>query len=267
MKKIIRGQLKKYPIVFFYVRLLYKFLRFIKRSPFILSKYIFYRFNRNNSNISINNFESAIFSQNGEDGILRFLFYKIKTTNKYFVEFGSADNIENNTKTLQLLGWKGLLMDGVYSSNRVMKEIVNAENIENLFLKYNVPEKFDLLSIDIDSNDYWVWKAIVKYKPRVVVIEYNSSLGYEDSLTIKYDPNYWWNDNTNYFGASLKALAKLGQLKNYQLVCCDLKGFNAFFVLNEEIPKLNLDLNQNLNEIFKDSKINYKKTVKKFVEV
>jgi len=267
LKTKIKNQFKKIPTIFLYVRLLYKFLRLIKRTPYILFQYLFYRVKRDESNISINDFESAIFSQNGEDGILRFIFYRIKAYNKYFVEFGSADNIENNTKILQLMGWKGLLMDGVYSSKRIMKEIVNAENVENLFLKYNVPEKFDLLSIDIDSNDYWVWKAIERYRPRVVVIEYNSSLGFENSLTIKYDPNYWWNDNTNYYGASLKALMKLGKLKNYKLVCCESKGVNAFFVLNDEISKLNLDLNQKLKEIYKESNFTYTKSDKKFIEV
>lgn len=125
-------------------------------------------------------------------------------------------------------------MDANGDGEKIKKEFITAENINQLLQKYRVPREFDLLSIDIDSNDYWVWKAIDNYSPRVVVIEYNSCIPPNESKTIKYDPNARW-DGTDYFGASLLALAKLGKSKGYSLVYCESSGVNAFFVRNDLI--------------------------------
>jgi len=114
--------------------------------------------------------------------------------------------------------------------NGVKREFITAENIEELFRKYAVPPEFDLLSIDIDGNDYWVWKTITGYRPRVVVIEYNAGAGQEKSVTIPYDPAFVW-DGTDYQGASLRALERLGKEKGYTLIGTDRNGVNAFFVL------------------------------------
>ena len=86
------------------------------------------------------------------------------------------------------------------------------------------------MSLDIDYNTYWVWKAISGYHPRVIVIEYNSSIPPTESKTVKYIPNVIWDGKTNYFGASLLALDSLGKSKGYTLVGCDSKGINAFFI-------------------------------------
>jgi hypothetical protein len=88
------------------------------------------------------------------------------------------------------------------------------------------------LSIDIDRNDYWVWKAIEVVRPRVVVIEYNAALRPPLSLVVPYDPRAMWN-GTNYFGASLEAMVRLGREKGYRLVGCSFSGGNAFFVRND----------------------------------
>ncbi len=117
----------------------------------------------------------------------------------------------------------------------VHREFITAENIEPLFQKYGVPPEFDLLSIDIDGNDYWVWKAIEQFRPRVVVIEYNANKGPDASVTIPYDPAFRW-DKSDYQGASLRALEKLGKEKGYTLVATDPCGVNAFFVLNSLVP-------------------------------
>ncbi len=171
------------------------------------------------------------YSQNGEDGIVEAIFRKIGTTNKYFVEFGVEDGMECNSRYLALhKGWKGLLMDGAeHPGTDVKSEFITAENIQALFKKYNVPETPDLLSIDIDGNDYWVWQAINHYKPRVVIIEYNSHILPEETKTIPYNPRFHW-DGTDYYGASLGVLDLLGQRKGYTLICTDRNGVNAFFV-------------------------------------
>ena len=194
--------------------------------------YILFNFLKDKNISNINLFEKSIYSQNGEDGIIEYIFYKIKTTNKFYVEFGVEDGAESNTRYLRLRkDWKGLLMDGKNKNKQInlRREFITAENIEKLFKKYNVPKNIDLLSIDIDFNDYYVWKAIKKYNPRLVIIEYNSSISPPESKVVKYNSKRTW-DGTNYFGASLLALKKLGESKGYSLICCDNTGTNAFFL-------------------------------------
>lgn len=179
--------------------------------------------------------ERREYSQNGEDGIIAAIFAKIGTTDRYCVEFGVEDGMQCNCRyLLQKRGWTGLLMDGGYwpVENHIRQEFVTAENIEALFKKYNVPAEFDLLSIDIDGNDYWVWKAIRNFHSRVVIIEYNANKGPNASVTIPYDATFVW-DKSDYQGASLRALEKLGHEKGYVLVGTDRCGVNAFFVLRE----------------------------------
>lgn len=188
--------------------------------------------------LNLESAERKVFSQNGEDGVIDAIFAAVGTTNRYFVEFGAHDATECNTARLLEVGWTGLLMDGQGASRNpravVHKEFVTAENINFLLRKYGVPHEFDLLSIDIDGNDYWVWRAI-EYRPRVVVIEYNASVPPSERRTITYDPNFRWN-GSDYFGASLRALAELGNEKDYVLVHCERAGVNAFFVERSALP-------------------------------
>jgi len=185
----------------------------------------------------LNQYELKVYSQNGEDGIIRAIFAKIGTSNRFCVEFGVEKGLECNTRYLRdRRGWNCVWMDaGDGVPEPIRTEFVTAENINSLFKKYDVPPDFDLLSIDIDGNDYWVWKALEGYTPRVVVIEYNSSLPPTESKVIPYQPGFVW-DGTNYFGASLLALSKLGESKGYTLVCCEGIGVNAFFVKTELVP-------------------------------
>ncbi|MEE9282003.1 MAG: hypothetical protein V3V67_17675 [Myxococcota bacterium] len=182
--------------------------------------------------------ESGVYSQRGEDGVIRRIFECIGTTNRYFVEFGARDGrTESNTAYLRIhLGWRGLLMEGDarLAGPAVRREFVTAENVNRLFARHGVPASFDLLSIDIDGNDYWVWRAL-RYRPRVVVIEYNIFFPPDDAKAIRYDAGHVW-DETRYHGASLAALRKLGEAKGYALVCTESWTPNAFFVLRSELP-------------------------------
>lgn len=193
-------------------------------------------------------FEQTIYSQNGEDGILKMIFSKIGTTNKYCVEFGAGNGWWfSNVYYFITKGWDSLQMDKGWVHSPLLKikkrrnikadvknEFVTPENIEILFKKYNVPNEFDLLSIDIDSYDYWVWKAIKNYSPRVIVIEYNVKIPITESKTMKYDSEHC-NKSSDYFGASLLALYNLGKEKGYTLLGCESKGANAFFLRNDVI--------------------------------
>jgi hypothetical protein len=190
-------------------------------------------------------FEAKVFSQYGEDGIIAEIFRRIGTTNRYFVEFGSADGMENNTVFLLRQGWSGLWMDGnkaaiararwrfapEIGAKRLTAEatFITAENIEHLFSANSVPLEFDLLSIDIDRNDYYIWKAFETYRPRAVVIEYNAIFPPGVEWVIEYNQGEQW-DGTSNFGASLSALESLARMKGYSLVGCNIAGVNAFFV-------------------------------------
>jgi hypothetical protein len=184
-------------------------------------------------------YERRVYSQSGEDGALARIFELIGTSNRFFVEFGAWDGLNlSNTAHLRLdHGWTGLLMEGSDRADDapVEREHIDADNVNALFAKYAVPERFDLLSIDIDGNDYWVWKAIEGFTARVVVIEYNALFGNGVSKAMRYDAKHIW-DKTPYHGASLAALRKLGQAKGYALIYTDSWAPNAFFVLRSELP-------------------------------
>ncbi len=203
-------------------------------------------------------FNKKVFSQNGEDGIIEKIFELIGIHNKYFVEIGVETGSECNSRNLlENKGWKGLALDREKYGHlkhfmSINYEHITAENINNIFVKYEVPKKFDLLSIDVDGIDWYLWEAIENYAYRVLVIEYNAFVDSTKDWKVKYDPNFKWN-RTNYFGASLLALNNLGKEKGYTLVCCDGTGTNAFFIKNEELPKDMLV--PDIKDIFKKNRI------------
>ncbi len=193
----------------------------------------------------LNRSEFKVFSQCGEDGIISEIFNRIGTTNNFFVEFGVGIGLESNSAYLLLKGWKGHWIEGSANSCKIINSIfadpiaskqlslnncfITPDNIEDLFKKAEVPTELDLLSIDIDGNDYWVWQAINNYRPRVVILEYNAIYPPECSWVMQYNPEHVW-DYTSHMGSSLKALEKLGEQKGYKLVGCSFAGVNAFFV-------------------------------------
>ena len=201
--------------------------------------------------IDLTPYEKKVYSQNGEDGVIHKIFEIIGTSTKDFVEFGVEGGEECNTRFLrEKMGWKGLMMDG-NSYNpfiNLQNEFITAENINSLFQKYQVPYDFDLLSIDIDYNDFYVWNAIDEnYKPRVVVVEYNAShLPNEDKIVL-YNPSTMW-DGTNYCGASILALFKLGRKKGYSLVYVENRGVNLFFIRDDIIADKELRF-KNINDV------------------
>jgi hypothetical protein len=182
-------------------------------------------------------YERRFRSQYGEDGLLQAIFRILGTTDRYCVEFGVGSGRECNTAHLVgRRGWTGLWMDGKVPKRStalpVRAEFITAENIVDLFRKYNVPAEFDLLSIDIDGNDYWIWKKLSAYRPRVLVVEYNASIPPTEAKVMPYDPSHVW-DKTDYYGASLLAFEQLGRSKGYSLVACESYGNNAFFVRDD----------------------------------
>lgn len=191
----------------------------------------------------LGNFERKVFSQNGEDGVIEEIFRRIGAGGKFFVEFGIQDGTECNTRRLlEQEGWKGAWIEGSPDSVLeararfgelpivVLNRFITRENILELFQEAGVLESPDLLSIDIDGNDYWMWKEIaLRHQPRVVVIEYNAGFLPGIRWRQPYAADYRW-DLSSRFGASLSSLEELGQELGYELVACESTGVNAFFV-------------------------------------
>lgn len=185
-------------------------------------------------------------SQNGEDGILRELFKRIGTTNMFFVEFGVEDGRQCNAGLLALYShWHGLFIEGSdkhfprlartfssYPGITTVQEYLTRDNISAVFSRAGVPPTFDLLSVDVDGNDYWLWQALRDYAPRLVVIEYNAAYPPPAKWVMQYDPSFRWQGNT-YYGASLASLTKLADSMGYALIGTERHGINAFYLRRE----------------------------------
>lgn len=192
--------------------------------------------------------ELRVFSEWGEDGILQYLLSRVSIENETFIEFGVEDYRESNTRFLLMNnGWRGLVMDGdPQNVERIRRRdlhrrhdltavcaFVTRDNINDLIRANLGSGDIGLLSVDVDGNDYWIWKAIDVVSPRVVVVEYNSVFGREAAVTVPYRPDFYRTKahfSNLYFGASLPALCKLAEEKGYVFVGSNSAGVNAFFV-------------------------------------
>ena len=193
------------------------------------------------------------FSQFGEDGVIQFLTRVVPVPSKTFVEFGVESYREANTRFLLVKdGWAGLVLDGDEGNIQTIRDdpiywlhnlkarcaMVTRENIDAILREEGIGENLGLLSVDIDGVDWWVWEAITTPKPAIVAAEYNHRFGPDASVTVPYRPDF---DRTKahhslcYFGASLRALERLGKRKGYDLVGT-ASGLNAFFVRRDLRP-------------------------------
>lgn len=195
------------------------------------------------------------FSQNDEDGILLYIFSALGMGERRAVEICAGDGIECNAANLLINHqWHALLVDGDpahvargrawYGRNPCTRAFppvfvqawVTVATIDSLCENAGFRGEVDLLSIDLDGMDYWIWKALTVIEPRVVVVEFQDIIGPEKSITVPYAPDFnsaahsMTDRMPNYAGASLRAFQKLGAQKGYRLVGVNELGFNAFFV-------------------------------------
>jgi len=193
----------------------------------------------------INSYDRRVYSQNGEDGIIAEIFARVPPTRHYFAEFGAQDGMECNAANLaRRRGWSGFMIEAdPQTAQRLARNyrllpvhtvqaFVDRDNIAGLFQASGVPQDLDLLSIDIDGNDYWVWEALAIYRASLVVIEYNPTYPPPVRWIMSYNAEHRW-DGTTYQGASLSSLAALAERLGYSLLGTDRNGVNAFFLRND----------------------------------
>ncbi len=197
--------------------------------------------------------EFAVFSQFGEDGAIREIFRRIGETNRFFVEMGVGDGLENNTAYLVAKNWRGAWVEGNPKSIAAIRKtfveqlgsgklvlwpnMITPAVVESALTSLAISQEPDLLSLDVDYNTHWVWEAIVNWRPRVVVIEYNAVWPPTDEWVVRRDDAARW-DGTSHVGSSLGALCRLGTSKGYCLVGCSFAGSNAFFVREDLVGTL-----------------------------
>jgi hypothetical protein len=115
---------------------------------------------------------------------------------------------------------------------------IDAENINDLLSSSELDPEIGLLHIDLDGNDYWIWKSIEVISPIVAIIEYNSVFGMDRPITIPYDKGFnrsRAHPSNLYFGASLPALWQLSRDKGYAFIGCNSAGNNAYFVRRDKL--------------------------------
>jgi hypothetical protein len=202
-----------------------------------------------------------VFSQFEEDGLLLYLFSLIGEGSKTFIEIGANDGINSNCSNLAVhFGWSGLFFEGdaplikrgrkfyskiptpYHPKPTYVQAIIRRENINELITQNGLSGDIELLSIDIDGNDYWVWEAITAVQPKVVIIETHTEFATRN-IVVPYDPDYMYpGKHPIYHGASVIAMNKLAERKGYRLVAASDLGINQIFLRNdlafEELPSI-----------------------------
>ena len=192
-----------------------------------------------------------VFSQFEEDGKLLYIFSILGMGKKTFVDLGSNDCVNSNCANLAVhFNWKGLFVDGDKNLIEIGKKFykktpnfwsykpkfvhafLTKKNVNNIIQTEGFKGEIELLSIDIDGNDYWIWESLEIIQPKVVIIECQLAFGLEEKV-IPYREDFKEDvRNSNNYGASALALQKLGKQKGYRLVGANEYGNNLFFIKN-----------------------------------
>ena len=185
--------------------------------------------------------ERKVFSQHGEDGVIEELLQYIPSKHNFLVEFGAHDGIymSNSRYLIKDKNWSAYLIEAdkrfysalksVYQGHphvKIQKTFVTPENINDLFSQAGVPKDFEIMSVDIDSIDYLVWEALTQFTPKIVIVEYDSTVPPNVEYIVERGEAF----RLGATGASLLAYENLAKRKGYQLIYTELSGSNAFFI-------------------------------------
>jgi hypothetical protein len=201
--------------------------------------------------------EFQVFSQFGDDGIIQWLVQQLPSINPTFIEFGVENYREANTRFLLVNNnWSGFVMDGSAENMDALKgeqlytffdlqatcSFITSANINQLLSTTGFSKEPGILSIDIDGNDYWVWKAISGIKPAIIICEYNSLYGFSRPYTIPYQEDFVRGTKYpfNYYGISLKSACDLAAERGYSFIGCNSAGNNAYFIENGCMPHIGI---------------------------
>lgn len=205
---------------------------------------------------SLKEVEFQVFSQFGDDGIIQYLINKLKISREIFIELGVGDYKESNTRFLLMNNnWSGLVVDSSLENiQRLTKEnifwrydlkalpiFITRKNVNKVIKTQGFNGEIGLLHIDLDGNDYWIWKEITVIKPVIVILEYNSVFGTKRPITIPYKENFRRtvaHYSNLYWGSSLPALCLLSKRKGYVFIGCNSAGNNAYFVRKDSLGRL-----------------------------
>ena len=195
---------------------------------------------------SLISYQKNIFSENGEDGIIKKIFSEIGTTSKICCEFGAWDGIwaSNCRNLIKNNDWKAVMIEGdpvrykdllkTYSDNKSIRclnnYVDNQENSLNKLLTFEEKNNLDFLSIDIDGLDYEIFEDI-EFQPKVICIEVNSCHSPDNDIKIPRDIAI------NNVGQPLPYFVNIAKSKGYELVC--FTG-NAFFVKKDILKNTNI---------------------------
>ena len=198
--------------------------------------------------------EFAGFSQNGEDGIIEVVLSHLRSPNRYFIEIGASDGLENNTTWLALVRrYGGLWIEGDPEASRKCRDLFAAMNygveIANMFATVETASSIvakareknpDLLSIDIDGNDYHIAQALFKagLRPKVCIVEYNSAFGPDLSVSVPYVSDFRVGSGAGanlFYGCSLEGWKTFFASNGYSFVTVDANGVNAIFARSDEM--------------------------------
>lgn len=129
-----------------------------------------------------------------------------------------------------------------------LKQWVTQENILSIIESTQFKD-FDLISVDIDGNDYYIWEQLLsKYNPKIIVAEYNGKFDSNTEWVMNYEADNKWNQDW-YFGASFLSFADLFLKYNYRVVACSLNGNNMFLVRSSFINEFS-DIPADMNLIY-----------------
>lgn len=194
--------------------------------------------------------EFSGFSQNGEDGIIEHLLTGIYNSNKYFIEIGSGNGLENSTGYLaHIKKFSGLQIEGdqdYFNDSLIIKPwlteiincFVNETTIDDIF-KMALFKDPDVFSIDIDGMDYYILKLLLEkgLRPKIIIVEYNSAFGPRKTITIPYDSSFNMFATAHpylYYGVSISGWKNLLHQYGYEFITVETNGVNAFFVKQDE---------------------------------